>query len=233
MSQTTSATTGRRYGLERVCRLWEQSRSAFYARRDRLQRSASADSPCRRGPTPALSDAQLLAAIRNDLARSPPPSVPEPAGRGDRPGAVSELVLEAVTPAAIDVAVEPCSRSLAVHGSLPTSTRWGIRPSFGLLKEPETNGRYGRAISPTGAEFVARGCERTPSWRKKAAVSARASRESARGRQPGTALERGAPAAGRSRRSVRRRGQDPAAAGHSRDEGAGGGAGRRPAARLA
>ena len=31
MSQTTSATTGRRYGLERVCRLWEQSRSAFYA----------------------------------------------------------------------------------------------------------------------------------------------------------------------------------------------------------
>ena len=71
MSQTTSATTGRRYGLERVCRLWEQSRSAFYARRDRLQRSASADSPCRRGPTPALSDAQLLAAIRNDLARSP------------------------------------------------------------------------------------------------------------------------------------------------------------------
>ena len=71
MSQTTSATTGRRYGLERVCRLWEQSRSAFYARRDCLQRSASAEGPCRRGPTPALSDAQLLAAIRNDLARSP------------------------------------------------------------------------------------------------------------------------------------------------------------------
>ena len=71
MSQTTSATTGRRYGLERVCRLWEQSRSAFYARRARPQRSASAEGPCRRGPTPALSDAQLLAAIRNDLARSP------------------------------------------------------------------------------------------------------------------------------------------------------------------
>ena len=27
--------------------------------------------PARRGPTPALSDAQLLAAIRTDLARSP------------------------------------------------------------------------------------------------------------------------------------------------------------------
>ena len=71
MSQTTSATTGRRYGLERVCRTWERSRSAFYARRARVQRSASADSPRRRGPTPALSDAQLLAAIHSDLARSP------------------------------------------------------------------------------------------------------------------------------------------------------------------
>ena len=38
MSQTTSATTGRRYGLERVCRLWEESRSAFYARRARSDR---------------------------------------------------------------------------------------------------------------------------------------------------------------------------------------------------
>ena len=56
MSATTSATTGRRYGLKRVCRTWERSRSA------------------RRGPTPALSDAQLLAAIRTDLpaARSSP-----------------------------------------------------------------------------------------------------------------------------------------------------------------
>ena len=29
MSATTSATTGRRYGLERVCRTWERSRSAL------------------------------------------------------------------------------------------------------------------------------------------------------------------------------------------------------------
>ena len=71
MSQTTSATTRRRYGLERVCRTWERSRSAFYARRARVQRPARAAGPRRRGPTPALSDAQLLAAIRSDLARSP------------------------------------------------------------------------------------------------------------------------------------------------------------------
>ena len=71
MSQTTSATTGRRYGLARVCRTWERSRSALYARRARVQRPARATGPRRRGPTPALSDAQLLAAVRHDVARSP------------------------------------------------------------------------------------------------------------------------------------------------------------------
>ena len=71
MSATTSATTGRRYGLKRVCRTWERSRSALYARRARVQRPARGARPARRGPTPALSDAQLLAAIRTDLARSP------------------------------------------------------------------------------------------------------------------------------------------------------------------
>ena len=71
MSATTSATSGRRYGFERVCRIWERSRSALYARRARLQRPGRGPGPGRRGPTPALSDAQLLAAIRSDLARSP------------------------------------------------------------------------------------------------------------------------------------------------------------------
>ena len=71
MSATTSATTGRRYGLERVCRTWERSRSALYARRARAPGRKRGDGPVRRGPTPALSDAQLLAAIRTDLARSP------------------------------------------------------------------------------------------------------------------------------------------------------------------
>ena len=71
MSATTSATTGRRYGLERVCRTWERSRSALYARRARVRRPERGDGPGRRRPTPALSDAQLLAAIRSDLARSP------------------------------------------------------------------------------------------------------------------------------------------------------------------
>ena len=71
MSATTFATTGRRYGLKRVCRTWERSRSALYARRARAQCRKRGAGPARRGPTPALSDAQLLAAIRSDLARSP------------------------------------------------------------------------------------------------------------------------------------------------------------------
>ena len=64
MSATTSATTGRRYGLKRVCRTWERSRSALYARWARVRRQERSDGPGRRRPTPALSDAQLLAAIR-------------------------------------------------------------------------------------------------------------------------------------------------------------------------
>ena len=54
----------RDYGLERVCRTWERSRSALYARRARLWPGAPrADA--------RASDAQLLAAIRSDLTRSP------------------------------------------------------------------------------------------------------------------------------------------------------------------
>ena len=68
MSATTSATTGRRYGIQRVCQAWERSRSTHYARRARRRERGE---PARRGPTPAHSDEQLLAAVRADLARSP------------------------------------------------------------------------------------------------------------------------------------------------------------------
>jgi putative transposase len=69
MSTTCSPATGRAYGLQRVCRVWEKPRSSVYARRERSQASAAA--PRRRGPKPALSDAELLEAIRRDLERSP------------------------------------------------------------------------------------------------------------------------------------------------------------------
>ena len=70
MSATTSAATRRCFGIQRVCQVWERSRSALYARRARAHHRLGGG-PARRGPAPRQSDAQLLAAIRTDLARSP------------------------------------------------------------------------------------------------------------------------------------------------------------------
>ena len=70
MSATTSAATRRCFGIQRVCQVWERSRSALYARRARAHHRLGGG-PARRGPAPRQSDAQLLAAIRTGLARAP------------------------------------------------------------------------------------------------------------------------------------------------------------------
>jgi putative transposase len=72
MTETTSPTTGRRYGVARVCRVWRMPRSSFYAAgKPETDVTPAAVSPARRGPKPAVSDEALLAAIRADLERSP------------------------------------------------------------------------------------------------------------------------------------------------------------------
>lgn len=71
MAEAISAATGRRYGVERVCRVWGVARSSFYAARSAGAEERPQRTPGRRGPKPAISDADLLAAIRADLARSP------------------------------------------------------------------------------------------------------------------------------------------------------------------
>jgi hypothetical protein len=38
MGQRISASTGRPYGIQRVCQLWDQPRSTYYARQVRAQR---------------------------------------------------------------------------------------------------------------------------------------------------------------------------------------------------
>ena len=53
-------------GIQRVCQVWDRL-ALGDARRARAHHRA----PARRGPPPRQSDAQLLAAIRTDLARSP------------------------------------------------------------------------------------------------------------------------------------------------------------------
>jgi transposase InsO family protein len=72
MAEAISPTSGRCYGVARICRVWEVPRSSFYAARKAGADGAGAEaSPARRGPKPAISDQDLLAAIRADLARSP------------------------------------------------------------------------------------------------------------------------------------------------------------------
>lgn len=71
MAGSVSPATGRRYGVARVCQVWDVPRSSFYAARRLAEQPARARAKGRRGPKPAVSDADLLAAIRADLARSP------------------------------------------------------------------------------------------------------------------------------------------------------------------
>lgn len=69
MSGTISTQTGKRYGVERVCEAWELPRSSWYARR---RRPSSSPPPAgKRGPKTRCSDADLVRAIRADLAASP------------------------------------------------------------------------------------------------------------------------------------------------------------------
>lgn len=65
MSASVSPKTGQRYGLRRVCRVWEAPRATVYFRRQ------VRPAPQKRGPKPLIPDAELLPMIREDLATSP------------------------------------------------------------------------------------------------------------------------------------------------------------------
>jgi len=69
MSQTCSPSTQRRYGLARVCRVWELARSTVYL--DQARRTGPIAVPRKRGPKPRWSDGELLDAIRAVLEASP------------------------------------------------------------------------------------------------------------------------------------------------------------------
>jgi len=71
MSEAISETTGKSYGVQRVCRVWERARSSLYARRQSTRRRAQGTPLRRRGPEPVHSDEEVLVAIRSDLERSP------------------------------------------------------------------------------------------------------------------------------------------------------------------
>lgn len=69
MSATASPSTGKRYGVQRVCAAWGMPRSSYYAAQ--FERPESGNPPQRRGPRTDISDEELLAKIREDLASSP------------------------------------------------------------------------------------------------------------------------------------------------------------------
>ncbi len=72
MARATSPVSGQRYGIRRVCQLWDVPRSSFYAaQRPAPDTAIPAAPPKRRGPKPDITDEALLAAIRRDLDRSP------------------------------------------------------------------------------------------------------------------------------------------------------------------
>jgi putative transposase len=67
MSAAISATTGKLYGVERVCNAWEEPRSSYYGRK---ARSAKPVANRKRGPKTTITDDELLSFIRDDLATS-------------------------------------------------------------------------------------------------------------------------------------------------------------------
>ena len=73
MSATISLTSAKTYGVERVCAIWAQPRSSFYAwrRNHNTGRAEPATPAQKRGPRTELSDTELLGKIQADLARSP------------------------------------------------------------------------------------------------------------------------------------------------------------------
>ena len=66
MSRASSPSSGRRYGMARVCQLWEVPRSTVYARRARASRPAQP--AAKRDPNGAGTDAALTEQIRAVLA---------------------------------------------------------------------------------------------------------------------------------------------------------------------
>lgn len=67
MAHSLSPATGKRYGILRVCRLWDITRSSFYAR----QHTGSLPVANKRGPKSRYTDDALLNSIKIDLERSP------------------------------------------------------------------------------------------------------------------------------------------------------------------
>ena len=72
MSASISPSTGRIYGVKRVCRVLGFPRSTFYLQqeRERKVRNGTRAKLKKRGPKPKISDTVLLKLVKADLAAS-------------------------------------------------------------------------------------------------------------------------------------------------------------------
>lgn len=70
MREPVSPRTGRHYPLTMICAGWRVARSSVYAARPPSP-GAPANPPGKRGPTPAIGDAEVVAAIREVLTATP------------------------------------------------------------------------------------------------------------------------------------------------------------------
>lgn len=61
MSQVVSTTTGRRYGIARVCRVWQVPRSSVYLAQARQAAEPVDWVSAKRGPKTAIADDDLMA----------------------------------------------------------------------------------------------------------------------------------------------------------------------------
>src|SRR5918995_924599 len=130
MAATVSPATGRHCGVARVCQAWDVPRSSFYAARQAAAAAGPAKPPARRGPKPAISDDALLAAIKDDLARSPW------TGEGHR-----KAWARLSAGAARGVALRHDHGSDFMADDFQRQARfWGLAPSYAFVGEPETNG---------------------------------------------------------------------------------------------
>ena len=71
MSEVESPSARRPYGLARVCRAWRLARSSAQLLRHRRQRTVTIAPTPRRGPRSALTDQEILDAVRDAIADSP------------------------------------------------------------------------------------------------------------------------------------------------------------------
>ncbi len=67
MSRTASPSSGKPYGVARMCRIWHAARATLY----RHRRPQPAKPPRRRGPAGPMPDAALVERIRAVLCASP------------------------------------------------------------------------------------------------------------------------------------------------------------------